>query len=61
MSLLPQSPTEAAAPLRDALAIYQRIGSPDAQRIQDTLTRHGLETQQLTPNGGPPAADGRLP
>jgi tetratricopeptide (TPR) repeat protein/transcriptional regulator with XRE-family HTH domain len=41
-SLLPGSPAEAAAHLRDALVIAQRIGSPEAQRIQDTLTEHGL-------------------
>jgi tetratricopeptide (TPR) repeat protein/DNA-binding XRE family transcriptional regulator len=59
-SLLPARRAEAAAPLRDALAIYQRIGAPDAQRIQDTLTRHGLETQPLTSPARPPAADGHL-
>jgi tetratricopeptide (TPR) repeat protein/DNA-binding XRE family transcriptional regulator len=42
LSLLPRSPAEAAAPLRDALAIYRRIGSPYAQRIQETLAKHGL-------------------
>src|SRR5262249_42365684 len=42
LSLLPVNPAEAAAPLRDALAIYRRIGSPYAQRIQETLATHGL-------------------
>jgi len=42
MSLLPRSPAEAAAHLRKALAIYRRIGSPDAQPVQDTLDEHGL-------------------
>jgi len=60
LSLLPSSPAEAAAPLRGALAIYQRIGSRDAGRIQDTLTGHGLETQHLTSPARQPAADGRL-
>ena len=60
LSFLPGSPAEAAAPLRGALAIYQRIGSPAAQRIEDTLARHGLEAQHLTSPAGQPAADGRL-
>jgi tetratricopeptide (TPR) repeat protein/DNA-binding XRE family transcriptional regulator len=42
MSLLPGNPAEAGGYLRDALAIFQRIGSPAAQRIQDTLGEHGL-------------------
>ncbi len=41
-SLLGRDPAEAATRLRQALAIYQRIGVPDARRIQDTLTQHGL-------------------
>jgi tetratricopeptide (TPR) repeat protein/transcriptional regulator with XRE-family HTH domain len=41
-SLLPGSPAEAAGYLRDALAIFQRVGSPDAQGVQDTLDEHGL-------------------
>ncbi len=41
-SLLSRDPAEAAARLRQALAIYQRIGVPDARRVQDTLTQHGL-------------------
>ena len=60
LSLLPRSPAEAAAPLRGALAIYQRLGSPDAQRIRDALARHGLEEQNFTSPAGRPAADGRL-
>ena len=31
------NPGEGAAKLRQALAIYQRIGAPDAQRVQETL------------------------
>ena len=41
-SLLPASPAKAAAHLREALVIAQRIGSLEARRIQDTLTEHGL-------------------
>jgi tetratricopeptide (TPR) repeat protein/DNA-binding XRE family transcriptional regulator len=41
MSLLPSRPAEATGYLRDALAIFQRIGSPAAQRIQHTLDDHG--------------------
>ena len=37
-------PRAAAAHWRQALAICQRIGAPDAQRIQDTLHRHGITT-----------------
>ena len=42
MSLLPHAPAEAAAHLRRALAIYQRIGSPAAEPVQDALHEHGL-------------------
>ena len=31
------NPGEGTANLRQALAIYQRIGTPDAQRVQETL------------------------
>jgi tetratricopeptide (TPR) repeat protein/transcriptional regulator with XRE-family HTH domain len=41
-SLLGRDPGRAAAHLREALAIYQRIGVPGAQQVQDTLTGHGL-------------------
>jgi tetratricopeptide (TPR) repeat protein/DNA-binding XRE family transcriptional regulator len=41
-SLLRSDPAEAAGYLRDALAIFQRIGAPAARRIQDTLDEHGL-------------------
>jgi hypothetical protein len=33
---------EAARNLREALAIYQRIGTPEARLVQDTLDEHGL-------------------
>jgi tetratricopeptide (TPR) repeat protein/transcriptional regulator with XRE-family HTH domain len=36
------SPAQAAAPLRQALAIYQRIGTSGARRIQQTLRQYGL-------------------
>jgi tetratricopeptide (TPR) repeat protein/transcriptional regulator with XRE-family HTH domain len=40
-SLLREDPFQAATYLREALAIYERIGSPDARRVLDTLTEHG--------------------
>jgi tetratricopeptide (TPR) repeat protein len=33
---------EAARHLREALAIYQRIGAPQARLVQGTLDEHGL-------------------
>jgi tetratricopeptide (TPR) repeat protein len=41
-SLLHSSPAEAAVYLRQALAIYQHIGTPGARRVQDTLDGHAL-------------------
>ena len=41
----------AAAHWRQALAIYQRIGAPDAQRIQETLCQHGITTAPPPPGG----------
>jgi len=41
-SLLGDDTAEAAASLRQALAIYQRIGAPGARLVQDTLDHHGL-------------------
>ena len=35
-SLLGRDPAEAAVRLGQALAIYQRIGVPDARRVEDT-------------------------
>jgi tetratricopeptide (TPR) repeat protein len=32
-------PSQAAAPLRQALTIYQRIGAPGAERVQETMCR----------------------
>jgi hypothetical protein len=33
---------DAARNVREALAIYQRIGVPEARLVQDTLEEHGL-------------------
>jgi tetratricopeptide (TPR) repeat protein/transcriptional regulator with XRE-family HTH domain len=41
-SLLDENPADAAACLRQALEIYQRIGAPAARSVQDTLTDRGL-------------------
>jgi hypothetical protein len=41
-SWLGRDPAQAAAALRQARAIYRRIGVPEAQRVQDTLTEYGL-------------------
>jgi tetratricopeptide (TPR) repeat protein/DNA-binding XRE family transcriptional regulator len=41
-SLLQQDPAEAAADLRQALEIYEKIGAPGAQRVQDTLDGQSL-------------------
>jgi tetratricopeptide (TPR) repeat protein/transcriptional regulator with XRE-family HTH domain len=43
-SLLPGRRAEAGRHLRQALAIYGRIGSPEARRVGDTLAAHGLDT-----------------
>ena len=42
-TFLGQDAAEAAAHLRRALAIYQQIGVPDAQRVRDVLSEHGLQ------------------
>jgi tetratricopeptide (TPR) repeat protein/DNA-binding XRE family transcriptional regulator len=41
-SLLPSNPDEAAVHLREARVIYQRMGTPDAERTLGRLTEHGL-------------------
>jgi len=41
-SALDRDPGDAAAHLRQALEIYQDVGVPDAQRVQDTLRERGL-------------------
>ena len=35
------NPGQATTHLRDALAIYQRIGSPAARRVKETLRQYG--------------------
>jgi tetratricopeptide (TPR) repeat protein len=42
LSLLREDPPRAATCLREALAIYERIGSPGTRRVLDTLSEHGL-------------------
>ena len=51
--LLPDGDPGAAAAMhwQQALAIYQRIGVPDAQRIQETLRQHGITTAPPSPSG----------
>ena len=39
------NPSEAAAHLQQALAIYQRIGAPEAKRTEETLRHHGMPLQ----------------
>ena len=41
-SLLHRDPADAAAHLRQALEIYQKIGAPDARRVRDTLDAQRL-------------------
>jgi tetratricopeptide (TPR) repeat protein len=47
--LLDGNPTQAAAPLRDALATYQRIASPAARRVEETLRQHELPPTSADP------------
>jgi hypothetical protein len=49
------NPGQASVCLRQALAIYQRIGAPAARRVQETLHRQGLTSISTEP---PPAAPG---
>jgi len=44
-------PGAAAAHWQQALAICQRIGVPDAQRIQETMRQHGITTAPPPPTG----------
>jgi hypothetical protein len=37
------NPSQATTPLLGALTIYQRIKSPRAERVQETLRQHGLQ------------------
>ena len=50
-------PAQAAAPLREALAIYQRIASPAARRVQETLTQFRQRNQAPARSGKPPDPD----
>ena len=43
------NPSRAAAHLRQALAIYQRIGSPAARRVEDALRRCGPDSAPSQP------------
>jgi tetratricopeptide (TPR) repeat protein/transcriptional regulator with XRE-family HTH domain len=51
--------THAAAPLWDALAIYQRIASPAAQRVEEALHQHGLSPASARPVHGQESAGQR--
>jgi len=42
---------DGAAHWQQALAIYERIGAPDAQRIRETLREHGITTAPPSPSG----------
>ena len=41
-SQLRRAPADAAQNLREALAIYERIGAPDAREVRQTLDEHGF-------------------
>jgi len=41
---------DGAAHWQQALAIYERIGAPDAQRIRETLRKHGITTAPPPPS-----------
>lgn len=49
------NPGQAAAHLRQALAIYQHIGAPGAQRVQQTLQNHQLASATERRPAAPPA------
>jgi tetratricopeptide (TPR) repeat protein/transcriptional regulator with XRE-family HTH domain len=53
-------PGQGAAYLEQALAIYQRIGAPDARRVQETLHRHGL-TATAEPQPAAPSSEDNQP
>jgi len=40
--LLNKHPEQAAEPLSQALAIYEKIGSSNAQRVTDSMRHHGI-------------------
>ena len=45
------NPGGAAGRWQQALTIYQRIGAPDARRVQETLRQHGNTTAPPPPSG----------
>ena len=49
--LLQDGDPGAAAYWQQALTIYQRIGAPDARRIQETLHQHDIATASPPPSG----------
>jgi len=52
---------QAAAHLRQALAIYQRIGAPAARRVQKTIQYHKLTTTTPEPQPAAPSSKGHQP
>ena len=57
MPLQDGNPGDGAAQLRQALAIYQRIGAPAARHVRETLRHHGISTARTPGGEGPqPAA-----
>ena len=56
------NPAQAAAPLRDALAIYQRIAAPAARRVEETLRQPELPPASAHPaHSQEPAGQRRQP
>jgi tetratricopeptide (TPR) repeat protein/transcriptional regulator with XRE-family HTH domain len=51
------NPAPAAAPLRNALAIYQRITNPAARRVEEILRQHGLPPAPAHPAPSQESAD----
>ena len=52
---------QAAAHLRQALAIYQRIGAPAARRVQKTIQYRKLTTTTPEPQPAAPSSKGHQP
>ena len=48
--LLDGNPGQGAPHLSQAVAIYRRIGAPDARRVQETLQQHGQPIPTLEPS-----------
>ena len=51
---------EAATALRQALAIYERIGSPHTDRLRTVIREHSLQIQSECPEPSPGGSDIRL-